>query len=346
MANDQSRKPRRNRRIWAVVILLGLGVITVWQVMRPDPGSLLARSKRRGVGVWDYLWLSDREILYTDLRVRPKSQRLLVKRDVDTEAVTTVRAFKSAQRNFMVGEMTARISPDKKTLLWVGSSYELLPLATTEQRSFPHNRAQIVGNRVLVPFIPSVAWLPDSRRWIEIQGLSRASSIVLHSPDTKATTTIPLPTGVGDQEVLGVTPKNQAIISRRRGALLDVLILVDLNANPALVRTLPTVAPPNADIEEMVLSPQGDRIAWKTNTWHDLQSAVSEFMSGLKGTGQRGRVTGYAIWVSRLDGTEMKQLGMERLPNSGFGFEHLRWLPDGKSVSFVYKNGLYTVPAE
>src|SRR5262249_25318985 len=137
--------------------------------------------------------------------------------------------------------------------------------------------------------------------------------------------------------------KNEAIISRQRGAVVDEFLAVDLTANPPTVKNLPFAVPPNADIEEIALSPQGDRLAWKTNTWNDWRSALSAFTSGQP----QGRNIIYAIWVSRLDGSGMRELGSERLTTAGGSpIEHLRWLPDGKSVSFVYNNALYTIPAD
>ena len=50
-----------------------------------------------------------------------------------------------------------------------------------------------------------------------------------------------------------------------------------------------------------------------------------------------------SLWVSNLDGSRMKELGYVK----GIAFiPSLRWLPDGKRMSFIYDKALYTVPAD
>ncbi len=70
-----------------------------------------------------------------------------------------------------------------------------------------------------------------------------------------------------------------------------------------------------------------------------------------------------SLWVSRVDGSDMREVGAapdQRIPMSGSGpidedGEHLRgpssprqlrWLPDGKHLSFSYKDDLYTITAD
>ena len=46
------------------------------------------------------------------------------------------------------------------------------------------------------------------------------------------------------------------------------------------------------------------------------------------------------IWVSGLDGSQMTEIGSDSRP-----LFQLQWLPGGKQLSFLYREGLYTVPA-
>jgi hypothetical protein len=260
-----------------------------------------------------------------------------------TEAVSPIRDFKSNQTNFGPGEMEFAISPDRRSLVWIGSSYELLPLGSSQQYHFGHPTATLNGTS---GFIPGVAWLPDSSGWLEIRGAIAASTLVGHKLSGSTSFSATLPPGLGMQRILGVTPNGEAIISRQRGAVVDGFLAIDVAARPPRVRNLNVKLPPSDDVEDIVLSPQGDRLAWMTCNWSDFQSVVSEMLSSLSGNGLRGRTASYAIWVSRLDGSEMRQLGSERCRHYGdLRPECVRWLPDGKSVSFVVNNGLYVVRA-
>jgi len=57
------------------------------------------------------------------------------------------------------------------------------------------------------------------------------------------------------------------------------------------------------------------------------------------------------FWVSRADGTGITELGWvryvsdRRRPNQVFP-EAVEWTPDSEHISFVYKDALYSVPAQ
>jgi hypothetical protein len=344
MTIDGKKKPRKSGWIWTTVVIAGV-IVSVPLLIQDRGGTrLLAHAQRLGVGLGNYQWLSDREILYTEIWRTAKPHNRVVKRNVDTGIVSLIRSFESNQRNFAAGEMESALSPDRKALIWIGSNYEVLPLGSSSQDTFPHVTSQSLNGKSA--YLPSVAWLPNSQGWVEINGAIGASSLIVHPGNGAISISVPLPPGLGMQRILGVTPKNEALISRQRGAVVDEFLAVNLAASPPTVKNLQFTVPPYADVEEIVLSPQGNRLAWKTNTWNDLRSALSGMMSGLMGKGQRGSTKSYALWVSGLDGSGMRRLGYELVPASDGSLEHVRWLPDGKSVSFVYKNGFYTIPAE
>jgi hypothetical protein len=64
------------------------------------------------------------------------------------------------------------------------------------------------------------------------------------------------------------------------------------------------------------------------------------------------------IWTSRIDGSQMHELGHVPLPavvtdprqsdsdDPKHELEKLQWLPDGKNISFIYHGTLYVVSAE
>ena len=75
-------------------------------------------------------------------------------------------------------------------------------------------------------------------------------------------------------------------------------------------------------MEEVSLSPQGDRLIWL------LKFSKKE--------------TQEQIWVSSREGKEMKVVA--RIPKEGIG--GLQWNPDGKRVSFEYQEKLWILPVK
>ncbi len=108
-----------------------------------------------------------------------------------------------------------------------------------------------------------------------------------------------------------------------------------------------SVAPPRAKtIEETKISPTGDRIAWLVDAAHvdPVLARLRRLLPFLQTSVQPHQ----ELWVSRLDGTGMRVvgqvpiLGRNRKPPQ---VSDLRWLPDGKHLSFAYDDALWTVPA-
>ena len=49
-----------------------------------------------------------------------------------------------------------------------------------------------------------------------------------------------------------------------------------------------------------------------------------------------------AIWISRRDGSEMREVGRY----DGKTVSSIRWMPDGKHLSFLQNGDPYTVPVD
>src|SRR5258708_30098941 len=155
MTYERTKKPRKTGWIWAAVVIVGVVVSVPLLIQDRDGNRLLAHARRRGVGVMQYQWLTDHEILYTEIWRTAKPHNRVVKRNVETGVISPIRAFASNQRNFAIGEMESALSPDKKTLIWIGSSYEVLQLGSSKQDQFPHVTATNLNGRTA--YMPSVA---------------------------------------------------------------------------------------------------------------------------------------------------------------------------------------------
>jgi hypothetical protein len=96
-------------------------------------------------------------------------------------------------------------------------------------------------------------------------------------------------------------------------------------------------------IKQVVFSPRADHVAW---VFH--QHYISPLLTHLKRLGLPIRakpVEETMIYVSRNDGTEMREIGIAPTPEEADQDVEVTWLPGGKRLSFVYKNVLYTIPA-
>lgn len=86
-------------------------------------------------------------------------------------------------------------------------------------------------------------------------------------------------------------------------------------------------------MQEVAVSPDGQRAAWL------LQDGA-------------GKVGAASLWVSKLDGSGLRKLGdfgAGRKAAHGLGMDfplQVVWVPGGKQVSFLFGEALWTVPAD
>jgi hypothetical protein len=95
-----------------------------------------------------------------------------------------------------------------------------------------------------------------------------------------------------------------------------------------------TLPEPN-QVSSLALAPSGSRLAW--------------ILGGLSSNR-------YTFWISDAHGRDFRLIGKadgisceNPHPLTGRRYDwprHLRWLPDDKQVSFIYRDTLYTIPAD
>lgn len=117
------------------------------------------------------------------------------------------------------------------------------------------------------------------------------------------------------------------------------------------------IPPANAFIEQAILSPTGEHIAWVLDVRlkqiplsSDMIKKDSIFtdmaiMSSGRKSVQAWVVT-RTIWLSRSDGMKLHSLGRVETYTEAVSQPKelaIAWLPSGKKLSFVYRNMLYTI---
>ncbi|MCW3051803.1 MAG: hypothetical protein JWN14_973 [Chthonomonadales bacterium] len=123
-----------------------------------------------------------------------------------------------------------------------------------------------------------------------------------------------------------------------------------------LLQKHPIQLPFKAVFLDRQFSPQGDRIVWLLVPSAPAPSFsvwISRYIPAIRPS-QTLRV---GFWVSRIDGTQMHELGYTPLPIP-FGSDmflsdlrngvpdHITWTTNGKQLSFQYHHTRYTVPAD
>jgi hypothetical protein len=109
----------------------------------------------------------------------------------------------------------------------------------------------------------------------------------------------------------------------------------------------------NLEYEDMAISPQGDQIAWlltapQTSLWDRLvarlwprHQVVAQHITRLMVSDLHGKNwTEIGRIILPPEGSDEAESWMDRAPNE------LKWLPDGKHVSYIYRHELKSVPVD
>jgi hypothetical protein len=200
-------------------------------------------------------------------------------------------------------------------------------------------------------FQPLVCWKSDSSGWIELfrgdNGPNSASYTLAANPVEGPVTPLARSRAGynGRPEVLGGVDGD--------GMAIATWVTDEQNRIPVRVFHMkqPTVPPirmritlpPLANLMETELSPDARRLAWvfviPDHAKHGLR--LPFFKSSTPDTVQQ-------LWTSDFNGGDMRQIAVSD-PKTGEALtavHFVRWLPDGKTVSFVDHDSLYTISAE
>jgi hypothetical protein len=256
-----------------------------------------------------------------------------------------------------------RISSDGRWTIWVemhryhivGSNGRHFIVANPASRLFHH-----------VDYMPyfinsKVAWMAGRDEWAEVRNDSAGvPHIKVHSVDGKVLREAALGLlkamsahDVAYPVMLGVTPSNHALIWDENDKLVDI----DLMSPTLPQRVLTLRKPAEGELLDVILSPDGKRLALRThvNPKHFVFPSWLGWVPPLLQDSVQPLGT-HIVWTSDLDGSHLREVGRETLSedplirssayNSDRTFSSFRWLPDGKRLSFMYDEKLWTVSAQ
>lgn len=337
-----------SRKASLVLCALLLGGQIVFLLSRPRPETLLERAapimlpgNSDGSGS-AYFW-------------RPNNELLVLRRawgGVEAVRYDPAKGFVGSADGLAktladTGVIPARArdlrpSPDGKWLLW--------PPAPGSQT---WSAARVADGRRLEWESPEKVtddgqgfWMPDGRRWVEMLDADRDTRLRVRGIDNAgAAGAFEIRHGflVNHYRHLGFLDATRAIgVGQWVGDGAVGVAEYAVTPNPPSGRFFLLKAPPDAyGPVEAALSPGGDRLAWRFE--HKPPPFGLTFFNGTA-LGRSFEPSRVGLWVSRIDGGDMRLIGFV---NVGTGaMEMLRWTPDGKRVSFLHQNQLWSVPAD
>jgi hypothetical protein len=226
----------------------------------------------------------------------------------------------------------AALSPDQKWLLWRNnaSNHSSWVAATLEgQQEWMHSNPKEISNH---PF-----WMPDSLHWVEL--VSRYVDDHYEIPlaqEYRLGEATPVRTidirGLQDGLFVGLRQDGMVMLHHHRHSMREPvrqidLSLVGLAGETAVAQSLSIPIPVAYMAMDVTLSPQGDRLAWIL-----LQGGERPWL--------------YTLTIADADGAHARSIATAEEVRSREYFScpnALRWLPDGKQVSFDYNGAIHTI---
>ncbi len=353
-----STRRGKSRNFWiGSATALAVIAAAVLPQLRHPPSTLLARAhKVAALGTWDpahdnYFWLSPQSVLVVMQGHQlpgggnpPVSvQRLSVSTGSLTKDVPLEAALHKANVTGLVPHW--QLSPDACWLL--GEAYHLIPhglwVATkidgTRQVVRPHQHLEHEEYSLCA------LWRPDSRSWLQTtEGYAHTgmyhTEVYLYQLDHPKVITQTENFSLDGESLVGFFGADRILAIKRwtgDGGGVEVADFGDVPASAPAKFYLPHV-PANMDVQEVVMSPDHTHLAWKFT--------VKPLPLGIEATINSNYVRYSApyeagLWTSDLNFNHLHEVGT--IGTQEDKISTVRWTPDGKSLSFVDNNALYTV---
>ncbi len=308
----------------SVILTTSAGLLLMSELMRVSNQDLLKHSILLSQSpCFSYGWVNDGTLWFWGTRTQP--EHLDLKTGLSTKIPGFPNAFNKTSFYF------THVSPDGKWFLASSSSGG----HWTAYSLYGRNKA---GKTLPINVKNSIPlWFSDSKRWVEIYVDSKKFNWYL--------------TNAIDREIKGGASRTEvkgypfAMLSDEKILEAsyhdDVIEIVQSElAVGKPIETLFEIAVPRLKGGSFAVSPKGDRIAWLS-----VQGVVSSMnWIGFSST-PFNLPDNASLWVSKIDGSDKRLIGVIQSADSR-ETSTLSWTPNGKSLSFLFKNHLYQVSAE
>jgi hypothetical protein len=202
------------------------------------------------------------------------------------------------------------------------------------------------------------SWMPDCRGWafLPLDYTGKASVLVLYRETGHAgrvTTREVKIKGLGADvywpKIIGMTGNGRLVVTYLPAGITgpDGYFTISFTPDGARFRPLSIRRPTEGSVDGLAVSRVKDRLAWLITSERD-PPRLARFIHKLVPSFKADRREVVELWISRLDGSNARRIGYQPI-NVRKADEYpsgLRWMPDGKRVSFELRNLLQTVPVD
>ncbi len=357
----------RTRWVWTLVGCAVLGTASVALALgRGDAQMKVPGAKRvASVATWNlkytsYWWLSSHDVVF--LRGSFKQGWTFCRLDTRTGKSEALEGLSSFVRRAYGKATMVALSPDRSSALVQLYSGRLRVVSlngrSLYEDAYETSAAEGPGGRRAFASEPHMG---SGAKWVEAAypypvGNGPLSHLFLHDARAPgAAKKVTFQPALAARWPGLLTAQNRFLMAgwndhvEQSGAgriSLDVAE-VDLNAAHPAPRTTSIPLPEYMQSPlAVVFAPGGDRVALLADS-----SETPSYAGGRLSGARRGR---FALWVSGVRGERMHEVGSFPYEETVLGLARmrrlrsescLRWLPDGRTLSFIYGGSLWTVPA-
>jgi hypothetical protein len=346
--------------ILAVTALCAILAVTAYRRSR----SLLdnateIRISASGGRLHNYTWIDNHTYLTTSGSY-PETQLLKVDTRSGTESVCANFSLPPAMMRFRIrpagipasvpGTLSpwlhaGVVSPDGAKALWNSTDgWQLVDFTTGKARSLGTGTASNVPNPRNPAPMENATWMPNSRDWVSVVWyFNKPSTLTIRDSSGRILSTGPVGRTSGMPYVLGVLPGDVVLLHD-----FQRVYTVDTRHGFATRFRDETFPDDGWFVQDAALSPDRRRIVWsceKRTDWPRIPGPLGRIAPSSPVT------LVSAIFTSDSDGGNLREVGRySRMQTSRIlDSEHIydvAWLPDGRHISFNYRDRLWTMPVD
>lgn len=371
------------RRSCLILLFLLLVSGGAFFVFKPREPLLLNQATRiADASNWDfrwttYHWINDHEVLYfaetvpddadtEDDEETDEAGFLFCKHDILTGRDTYLATLTRLAQNSFSKRSYTLISPDGKRICWTGEG-SWGTIKGRKKAASPPPREDSIWIATLEGKEPQVwergryswlGWMADSTHLVEYPidgGTNRVLcgtvyDIQSHTPLQRLSLLADKPNKMiaSNNHLLATEPTSRPETESNTA----VIYAADLNRKTQTSQRYLIRLPFPAEIWDECFAPQGDKIVWPL-VQKDSLPPIYGWLHRHISAFNPPRAPKLSLWVSRIDGSDMHEIGSLALKSSPYGGVDSRdmprdisWNPDGKRISFLYHDGLYAVPVK